>query len=61
MKIKLLLFLCTYSINAASQSNNDFCKSIKAIADMALQNRLPFLKTGKSKSEYNRLDSLFSS
>ena len=50
MKSKFLLLLCFYCINAAAQSSDEFCKSVKIIADIAAQNELATLKQDKFKS-----------
>ena len=70
MKSKFLLLLCFYCINAKAQSSvnspektafiptDEFCKSIKEIADLASQNKLATLKGDKFKSTFDNSETI---
>ena len=73
MKSKFLLLLCFYCINVTAQSSgnspektaftptDEFCKSIKEIADLASQNKLATLKGDKFKSSFHNSERSFNS
>ena len=73
MKSKFLLLLCFYCINAKAQSSvnspektafiptDEFCKSIKEIAELASQNKLTTLKQDKFKSIFYNSETSYNS